>query len=360
MFDVHKLSFKILSAKKYFKGVVFMNDVRLLTYEFLKKQDEIRDLPIKLVELFQIAHRHGWQVFKYSEADKLLERLKNEGINLYNYRDTHRGFAISYKSQIIILYRDGMTNLETIRVICHEFAHIVLRHISKGIVLGKAENDAQSEAQELEADEFAVEMMAPLPVLNQLNIQSAADIKEMGILRGDLADQQYQKLVMLRNRSYFAKNSEEIELCEHFDDDIKFRSKEVKKEKIKSKLPIIYACAGITIVLIGFVISSFIRGNSNISTGGEPPQPIAPVASSSPAQTEATPTQIPTVESTVLPTVTPTPETTQKLVYLTKSGTKYHTADCPYINQKDTFTMPIEEAKENDYQACKFCRPDEN
>lgn len=316
-----------------------MNDVRLLTYEFLKKQDEIRDLPIRLVELFQIAHKHGWKVFKYSEADKLLEQLKNEGIDLYNYRDTHRGFAISYKNQIIILYRDGMTNLDTIHVICHEFAHIVLRHISKGIVLGKAENDARSEAQELEADEFAVEMMAPLPVLNQLNIQSAADIKEMGILRGDLADKQYQKLVILKNRSYFAKNSEEIELCKHFDDDIKFRSKEGKKEILKNKLPIIFACAGISIVLIGFVITSFIKENNNITTGVGPMQPIAPVVSSSPAQTETT---------------------TQKQVYMTKTGDKYHKMDCPYISQKEVFSMSIEEAKKNDFLPCKFCRPDEN
>ena len=45
-------------------------------------------------------------------------------------------------------------------------------------------------------------------------------------------------------------------------------------------------------------------------------------------------------------------------VYITKNGEKYHVQDCPYIKDKETISMTIEQAEEVGFEACKYCNPD--
>ena len=332
-----------------------MTNIRSLTYDFALKQFDVRKLPLQLNDLFRIAKKYEWQILKYSEAKQIIEALKSEGIDLTNYIEKVDGFAISYKGEVLILYKNGLSTHRTIYVICHEIGHIVLNHISSGVVLGISDNKFETSLQEEEADEFALEMMAPLPILTQYKIESQTDLSKLGYLPADKVQKQYEKLLIARDDAYIAKNENEIQLCKHYGDTIKFKHKEMRKAALKKKSASIIITAALAAVLVSGTGIGFWMANHD----GGPTDNTAPVQSAapSPAQTEA-PTTQPTIEST--PTATPVPETTQKLVYLTKSGTKYHTVDCPYINQKDTFTMSIEKVKENDYQACKFCRPDEN
>lgn len=43
-------------------------------------------------------------------------------------------------------------------------------------------------------------------------------------------------------------------------------------------------------------------------------------------------------------------------VYVTPSGSKYHSADCPFIKNKNCLILDIDEAKEK-YEPCYYCRP---
>lgn len=335
-----------------------MTDIRNVAYDFISRQEWIRRLPLKLVDLFKIADRYGWQILKYSEAENIINEFEKRGISLREYSEGHNGFTLTYDGNIMIFYRGGLSNIDTMFVICHEFGHVILNHVSTDGIIGKSKNEAQTTTLETEADIFASEMLAPLPLLNQFDIKSAADIEQMGLLRGEKAESQLKNLEHLKSRSYFAKSAEEIRLCEHFDEEISLRNRDAKKAKIKNKAFGIGITAIVAVVLVSCCTIFYLYGKNNGNT--PPAQEPAPIQQSAEPTAPPTPTQIPTAEPTVIPTATPASDTTQKLVYLTKSGTKYHTVDCPYINQKDTFTMSIEKAKENDYQACKFCRPDEN
>lgn len=53
-------------------------------------------------------------------------------------------------------------------------------------------------------------------------------------------------------------------------------------------------------------------------------------------------------------------ESTETLVYVTPSGTKYHLEDCQYVNGKSVLTeYSIEDAEADGYKPCKVCNPND-
>ena len=48
--------------------------------------------------------------------------------------------------------------------------------------------------------------------------------------------------------------------------------------------------------------------------------------------------------------------TTAQTVYITKTGKKYHKENCRYLSYSK-ISIPLKEAKEKYYEACKVCKP---
>lgn len=71
------------------------------------------------------------------------------------------------------------------------------------------------------------------------------------------------------------------------------------------------------------------------------------------------------LQQTVTPTFNPattrkpiTSEITQKAVYITSHGQKFHLPDCRYVNDRTNITeMTIEKAMDKGYSACSVCKP---
>jgi len=66
------------------------------------------------------------------------------------------------------------------------------------------------------------------------------------------------------------------------------------------------------------------------------------------------------VGSAVVPAQQPAPQqqpqTKEQIVYITKTGKKYHRAGCRYLSQSKISTT-LKDAKANGYTACSVCRP---
>jgi hypothetical protein len=62
----------------------------------------------------------------------------------------------------------------------------------------------------------------------------------------------------------------------------------------------------------------------------------------------------------VPPVQQPTPQqqvqTKEQTVYVTKTGKKYHTANCRYLS-KSKIPMSLKDAKASGYTPCSVCRP---
>jgi micrococcal nuclease len=50
------------------------------------------------------------------------------------------------------------------------------------------------------------------------------------------------------------------------------------------------------------------------------------------------------------------PQTKEQIVYVTKTGKKYHTATCRYLSQSK-IPMTLKDAKAKGYEPCKVCHP---
>lgn len=69
------------------------------------------------------------------------------------------------------------------------------------------------------------------------------------------------------------------------------------------------------------------------------------------------PVVAPTVDTTVPDRSIPTADdTTQQVVYVTKSGTKYHLGSCSHLS-KSKIEKSLTEAKNAGYEPCKTCNP---
>ena len=69
------------------------------------------------------------------------------------------------------------------------------------------------------------------------------------------------------------------------------------------------------------------------------------------------PVVAPTVDTTVPDRSMPTADdTTQQVVYVTKSGTKYHLGSCSHLS-KSKIEKSLSEAKAQNYEPCKTCNP---
>jgi hypothetical protein len=49
--------------------------------------------------------------------------------------------------------------------------------------------------------------------------------------------------------------------------------------------------------------------------------------------------------------------TGEEIVYVTKSGKKYHLEDCRTLKGKTKFTMKLKDAVDGGYEPCKVCHP---
>ena len=94
------------------------------------------------------------------------------------------------------------------------------------------------------------------------------------------------------------------------------------------------------------------RGKRVMATATPSPSPI-----SEPGAPEVTPDSVdPTPRPTIRPTATPVPTPESKIVYITNTGKRYHTATCRHT-RKSKIEITESEAKDRGYTPCQVCNP---
>lgn len=85
-------------------------------------------------------------------------------------------------------------------------------------------------------------------------------------------------------------------------------------------------------------------------------QAAAPAAAKAAADAPAAPAAVPAAPATAAPAA-PQGEATEKtIVYLAKSGSRYHTKDCRYLNKKPGKEITIGDAMKQGYAPCNVCK----
>lgn len=295
-----------------------MKRIRKIADDFAREM-KILHLPIEMEKLSEIADKNEWNIIPYSKGYNF---IKSENLEKYCY--TSKGFTYSSYDCTIIFIKDDLEYLDKINVICHEIGHLVLKHIEIGTKQKSISANLEDKVQETEADIFALVLQSPTYLMQALSITNAHTLVEMGI---------------------FSKTNAKLRY--------KYFFKDIYYNRVKFNL-----VSGITLSILVALITYMITKNYYIDICKKPVQNLQPIISTTNINTETTTStaeefiEIPTETISV---INNTSEISNEIVYITKSGKKYHKSDCQYIKNKEITSISINEAEYNGYSACSVC-----
>lgn len=294
----------------------------------------VSELPLTIRKAEIIAQFSGWLLLTYDEGKEIIEACGAEAAAA-----RCPAFTLIHDKQNVILYRANLSYEHKLFCILHEFGHITLKHTAEKNVLGITPTPEETARQEREADDFAAEMLAPSCVMFALGIKNAHQLERFGLT----AEQALRHVENIREPETEIEKS----LCERLPAG-RYRKRSTGYAHI--------AAVSVAVAAIGILISvSAGTGHTDdVSTvTSEPPAVTLEViedASDNAAATSQTTTP-PLVTTTSAPAEDPESET----VYITKSGKRYHKADCRHIVGHDVVEKTISEAEQDGYTPCKDC-----
>lgn len=176
---------------------------------------EINSLPI---DLHIIIKTLGYKIHKYSNS-KLIQQIAKEEVKQGD------GFIIEMDEKKHIYINDTIKNYGRRRfTTAHEIGHGVLKHEIEKIHFRHPENDILNNKNELQANIYSRDILAPACVLKELNIYSPEDIMKICLISKRSAQIRSERLNKLYIRKSFYKSPLERELIKNFKEFIKNNS----------------------------------------------------------------------------------------------------------------------------------------
>lgn len=162
-------------------------NVRDIVWKILIK-NEITELPI---DLEKICKQEGINLFSYKVGKNFIESLGMTDEDLEN-----DAFSISSA----IFYNEEKPHQRIRFSIAHEIGHILL-HTNRAIKVYNREPSPYDSPIEVEANAFAARLLAPLCVLQFLNLNSAKEIAEICDISYTAAEHRFSRLCEIRKRN---------------------------------------------------------------------------------------------------------------------------------------------------------------
>lgn len=160
--------------------------------ELYQKMDAIQ-FPIRPNELLLfipyrcriLTYQEMADIAACSKKDIALMCASNAGATHYDIEN----------DRYLILYNEAMNQGRILWTLCHEIGHICLNHLQTIDCAKIANNDGQEpyNQYESEADYFAWNLIAPLPIMREIGIRSASEIKAQFGLSTQAAALQYDR-----------------------------------------------------------------------------------------------------------------------------------------------------------------------
>lgn len=269
---------------------------------------KINELPITVSQIERIIADKKFKIIYYDiDHDEHIRIL--EKIGVYSLAKQAKAFTYVGKYGNMVFVRSYLSNNDKRLLLAHELGHIILGHTSDNCVLGYSPCGIIDDGQEDEANDFALEFLAPVCVLDRKHLTDASAVSAITLL-----DRKRSHAVAdeIKNHKKFTEH--ELNLCDQFEI-FKLPKRSVKKEIIIGALCFV--------ILASSVI------------------PIYHLLS------YRTQTQQQYINNT-------------QNVFVTKAGDKYHDKNCKHIINKDNLIhMSISEAEAAGYEPCSDCKPNE-
>lgn len=168
---------------------IFIQKKVLELYETL---DKIQ-YPLEPLEIFQTMP--DCRAISYAEAAELTDSSEEDVARACQSHNAATHYD-SANQRYLVMYNQNMPSGRLRWTLLHEMGHIRLGHFETlGAFVLAARDERQGYRQlEYEADCFAWNAIAPLPILRELNISSAAEIQRRFGLSAEAAENQFERL----------------------------------------------------------------------------------------------------------------------------------------------------------------------
>ena len=292
-------------------------------------KSEIDRLPIISLDIKKHLKSKGWEFVAFNLDDEKSIALLNR-YGLLKFAKNHSGFSFMRDNIKLIFYRHDLSEEEKIQVFAHELGHIELEHFSKIGVLGYTPDGILNNAQENEANDFALEFQAPSCILKKAQFKTLDELHKNTLLKGCLLKQVYANIYSEESIS----TDEELLIS-------KFKGYLLLHEKVhvKDKRKPVFGYVIPTAIII--TVTTILLSNIPKQTKQENIKPLPEITTFTQVETSAPQTQ------------------RENLVIIKKKKKKYHKPTCMYVKDKtNTVSLSIEEAINMGYDPCEVCDPE--
>ncbi len=301
-----------------------MRNIIRLANDFIVKHN-VCTLPLEFDHLQRLCTRLGYKMLPYGGNERIIAELDVEEFTKY------AAFAYRHLDIRIVFFDENRSKSTRHFAIAHEIGHIALDHNYQGTVGFTKANTVQ----EREANTFAYQLLAPLPVLDALNITTLNDIKDSTLLDGNRA--LHIKLLLLLYKE--SPNDGKV-LKIHG-----IRRNLHKKSNISLALLFLSATIAVTSIL-----------HASPHTAEQLPQAtesaqvaFSPLRNINTGKIEAL------FEETITAATTIPSDDKSETVYVTPHGERYHKENCYHIKNSTPTPTTLADATESGYTPCKSC-----
>lgn len=152
----------------------------------------------------------AWEVLIDQEVSKLpidiIGLCNNMGIKVYTFTGDFDGYTTKKDGHNVIFYNSDIKSPGRVRfTIAHELGHILLEQFN-----------ITYDEKEKEANMFAIRLLAPVGVLNELNVQHAIEISLICDISLSASRKRLARLKMLRERDMFKTSKLERQVLRNF------------------------------------------------------------------------------------------------------------------------------------------------
>ena len=177
-------------------------------------QYNIKEFSILVDDIESILLDRGWIIKSYDiNSSDYIDIFKRMGVlDIAKYSPA---FSIKTDNNMILFYRNNLSNAGKRFALAHELGHDIMGHFSKHGILGFQENGLLDDNQEREANEFALEFLAPICVLSVNRISTVEDISMFSLLDKRFTDILVQPARKRNEYSAFCSMVDSADIHEH-------------------------------------------------------------------------------------------------------------------------------------------------
>ena len=292
----------------------------------------ITTLPLNTEKIISMIKEKGYKIATFSSLENsCIKKLQSLGIEI----PSQIAFTVSYIDFKAVYYNKTLSSNEILFALAHEYGHICLSPTAFCGILGKNENPAEESEQEREADDFALNLLAPICVLSKLKPQTIGELQKLTLLSSSRAYIVYNKI-----KNFSSPSSDEELITHNF-------HKFIQNYRVKKYRKYIIAC--IMSLLVAFYFFYPKQAIDSTIPPAEPaPTPsinttfsMLPASISLPESSAETPPSGPALENYVVATPT---------------GKRYHVPSCFHIKTKNNIRkLSVADAEAEGLTPCLDC-----